>query len=113
MTKQELYKLNFEKLNIKDWGIRYGCTSYSNNVTGSSQLASLLDTLSDREPDYLLEEINLALSGGDYEEYYSPDMSGVESVRISPPNAIINDDFSISLIDLKELLEEWIEFVEN
>lgn len=113
MTKREQYKLNFEKLKIDNSYYRYGCVSSNTTINGSPQLANLLDVLSDREPDGLLEEVNLALTGGDYEEYYSPDMSSVDNIKITPPNAVINNSFTISLIDLKKLLQEWIAFIES
>lgn len=113
MTKRELYRLNFQKLNIQNWGIRFTCTSFSPSTSGSPQLAMLLDVLSDREPDSLLEEIESALNGDDFEEIYRPDSSTVDKIEIIPPNAIINESFTISLTELKALLEEWIEFVDN
>ncbi len=108
MVIKEKYSLSFQKINW-DSRIRYSCFSANNSINGSPQLANLLDVLSDREPDGLLEEVNLALIGGDYE----PDMSSVDTIRITPPNAIINDSYTISLIELKQLLEEWIEFVKQ
>ena len=58
-------------------------------------------SVSDKEPDLLLDEINLALNNGDYEEYYSMDGSGVDTIRIAPPNAIYNNYYTISLAELK------------
>jgi len=113
MTKREQYNLNFEKLKINGSYFRFGCSSYNALIHGSLQLSSLLDVLSNREPDGLLEEVNLALSGQCFEDIYRPDGSSIDKVEIFPPNAIVNDSFTISLIDLKELLEEWISFVEN
>ena len=95
MTKREQYKLNFEKLKIDNSYYRYGCVSSNTSINGSPQLANLLDVLSEREPDGLLEEINLALIGGDYEEYYSPDMSSVDIIKIIPPNAIISHSLKL------------------
>lgn len=110
MTIKEQYKLIFSKMKMEGFSDSFMCTG-SSYVNGSLQLATLLRALSDKEPDGLLEEVNLALTGGDYEEYYSIDMSSVDTIRMIPPNAIINNSFSISLIDLKQILEEWIYFI--
>ena len=83
------------------------------NVQDSLQLASLLRSVSDKEPDGLLEEVALAIAGGDYEEYYSPYGSAVDTIKIVPPNAIYNDYYTVTLIELKQLLQEWISFIES
>jgi len=111
MTKQEQYKLKFEKINtpIK----RVMCTCRQMQVTNDSiYLCRLLDDISDKSPQYLLNEINNALINGSYEEYFEPDGS-LESVRINPPNAIVNENYKITLTDLRELLIEWITFCDS
>lgn len=70
-----------------------------------------MEVLSDRDSLGLLEEINLALNGNYFEEIYRPDGSSVDKIEITPPNAIINESFTISLIELKLLLEEWITYI--
>ena len=112
MTKREFYKLQFSKIKTTGYSDSFICIG-SNTVVGSLQLANLLDVLSDREPDSLLEEIELTINGGYYEEIYRIDGSSVDKVELMPPNAIINDDFTIALTDLKELLEGWIQFISN
>lgn len=113
MSKREQYKLNFEKLKLDNSYYRYGSSSSDNSINGSLVLANLLDVLSDREPNGLLEEIELALNSGDFEEVYRPDGSSADKIEIIPPNAIINESFTIALVDLKILLQEWIEFIEQ
>lgn len=111
MTKKEQYALSFIKIS-DNLGDMYICTG-KENVQGSLQLASLLRSVSDKEPDGLLEEVALAIAGGDYEEYYSPDGSAVDTIKIVPPNAIYNDYYTVILIELKQLLQEWISFIES
>lgn len=109
MTKGEQYKLGFTKSHISGWGILYHCTQ--TEVTNDSiYLARLLNTLSNHaEP--LLEDVETALTGTPEDEYYTFNVSSVDdSVRFLPPNAIINGDYTISLVNLKALLEEWIAF---
>lgn len=110
MSRRQEYNLNFNKVNSSVFSPLFICIG-NENTAGSLELASLLRSISDKESDGLLEEVNLALTGGDYEEYYSPDGSAVDTIKITPPNAIYNDYYTISLFDLKELLEEWIDFI--
>lgn len=113
MKKSEQYRLWFSKSQASDGRVRYSCYPAIRTTTSdeSYYLAGLLDLLSDSEPKYLLEEIENALNNKYFEEYYSLDHSGPDdSIQILPPNVILNNSFSISLIELKLLLEEWILF---
>jgi len=113
MAIKEEYGLSFERLKVVDWGLTYTCSG-SSSIEGSGSLALLLDMLSDNEPQFLLDEVELAITGGSYEEYYSPDgAQGHNGVRIVSPNAIINGTFTMPLTELKLLLQEWIAFVEQ
>ncbi|ARS34594.1 hypothetical protein [Pontibacter actiniarum] len=106
MTKREQYKLTFNK--IKN---RVYC-GQSEITTESYFLCSLLNQLSDREPEYLLDEIKLAVAGQDFDAFYSVDGALFsDGVHIQPPNAIINEKYEVKLVDLKQLLDEWIAFV--
>jgi hypothetical protein len=111
MTKREQYKLSFDKMNIPNWGVRYTCTQ--TQVTDDSiYLSQLLDLLSVRQADEFLYELNNALSGAYFEEYFSFNASSIDySVRIMPPNVVINGTYSITLNNLKELVEEWVQFI--
>lgn len=111
MTKKEQYSLKFVKIKDSVNSDTYLCQG-DFSVQGSLKLAHLLSILSNREPQYLLEEVNLALSNGDFEEYYLPDASVTDVIRIVPPNIIVNG-FTITLLNLKQLLQEWIAFIES
>jgi hypothetical protein len=113
MTKREQYGLRFERIKSDGFSAYFSC-SPSSNINGSGELALLLDLLSDNEPRFLLDEVQLAITGGVFEEYYSPDNAqGYNGVRLAPPNAIIHNSFTIPLIELKALILEWITFVES
>ncbi|MGE8528089.1 MULTISPECIES: hypothetical protein [Chryseobacterium] len=109
MTQKQKYSLEFVKIKHPEFSDSYISNS-SSNIPGSGILSDLLTILSNREPQYLLDEINLALNGGNYEEYYTPDGGISGSIKISPPNVSING-FIIKLSDLKQLLQEWIVFI--
>jgi hypothetical protein len=110
MTKREQYGLNFSRLKMLGFSDSFICGG-TTTINGSTQLANLLEVLSDRESENFLEEVVLALNGGNYEEIYRPDSSSVDKIQITPSNAIINDDLIISLIELKQLLEEWVAYI--
>ena len=95
MTKKEQYTLKFIKIKDSTHSDTYLCQG-NVSVQGSIKLAHLLSILSNREPQYLLEEINLALSNGDYEDYYLPDASVTDEIEINPPSIIVNG-FTIDL----------------
>jgi hypothetical protein len=115
MSRKDKYKLVFSKVVSKtSFRVRCFCESTISDNT-SDELATLLNVISDREGEFLLEELNLALSGGDYEEFYTPD--GVvmtnDGVQITPPNVIINDSAELPLSEFKLLVEEWVEFCKS
>lgn len=64
------------------------------------------------EVPYLIEDIESIIQGGDYDETFLPDF-GDCVIRFDPPNAIFNEDFVIPLLELKMLLEEWIQFMKK
>ena len=96
--------------------IRYSCNPAIRTATPdiSFHLANLLDTLSNREPHLLLEEIVNAINNKEFEEFYSPDNSPIsDSIQLVPPNVVLNQLVTIELTDLKSLLEEWIQFCKS
>ena len=110
---KEQYGLSFLKKynNIHNF-VNYACIP-NLEIQGSSILAELLVSLSNVEPESLLEEVNHAIIGIDFEENYNLDQSSDVWVVFSPPNAVISNRYTIPLNDLKVLLEEWIVFVQN
>lgn len=112
MTKSEQYGLTFSKQKTTGFSAMYNCGG-SDSIAGSLILANMLEVLSDRESDGFLEEVDLAISNGDFIDVYRPDSSSVDVFELIPPNAVINGSFTIALIDLKELLEEWIDYINN
>jgi hypothetical protein len=113
ITKRATYKLNFDKLVTPNGRVRYTCTQ-AERTTDSIFLSELLDLISNNLYDALIEEIDSAINSMPYEEYFSFDASSMEdSLKISPPIAIINGEYEIQLSDLKQLLLEWKDFCEK
>jgi hypothetical protein len=117
MTKQEQYNLSFQKINTPEFNNYYDCNGDS-SVEGSIGLALLLQSISKNEAGGLLEEVDLAISETGYEEDYVLDFDSSIWIDFIPPNAILHYSggivsYTVPLNDLKELLEEWITFVNN
>ena len=113
MTKREEFELTFKKSTLGGV-LFYDC--YGNSQNNQSLLiATTLDGYNKIEVETLLEEIELAETGGEYEEFYQPDsLGGSFRILIYPPNVhIANGEFTISLQSLKELLKEWLEFLKT
>lgn len=111
MTIREKYDLHFEVIARDSNSPIYICRA-KHSASLSDALSKILTYLSDREPGYLLTEIQSALDRNVYEEDYTIDGTLLESgsIEILPPVARIRNRSEISLLDLALLLEEWIKF---
>lgn len=110
MRVKNIYRLDFGKIRSKEFSDTYSC-GYNLSIEGSFELGTLLSILSNLESKFFLEELNKAISGVHFEEDYVPDFSTDVWVDFKPPIAVISDTFSIDLLELKELMEDWILFM--
>lgn len=113
MSKRQQYNLTFSKITTSGFSDSFVCTR-AVKTTEALVLSGLLNSLGEREGPQLLEEIEHALNNLPFEEYYTAD--GVilsDGVQIIPPNAIISQQIQLSLIELKSLIEEWVEFINS
>lgn len=108
MTKAEEYCLKFVKVRNENNKIRYRCIQLE--VTNDSKyLCRLIENLSNESHLNLYEEVTNAINGLQYDEDFLFDVA-TEELLINPPNALFDNEYTISLENLKELLEEWITF---
>lgn len=113
MTKREYYNLEFQKINAPGFSSRYFC-GVKESTIANNYISTLLSDLGRKESPYVLAEIENALNSKYYEQYYTLDGSmGNNGLQILPPNALIHNEFEICLLELKEILEEWIEYIKN
>lgn len=118
MSIKDQYHLSFSKIrSTEDNSIFYSCDG-NNEIQGSIVLSELLQSISDKESDTLLEEVEHAISGTNDEEDYLLDQDSSTWVEFNSPNAIIYGggglySFTMTLLNLKQLLEEWIVFIQN
>lgn len=109
MTKREQYGLSFINwVNPIDKTVKKVCRR--ENINTYSEL-QIIDRLSIYEIQSLLQSMQNAINGEYYEEIYSSERIDDQSVEIHPPNVIINEICIIPLIDMRDLLLEWITFM--
>lgn len=115
MSVIQQYKLNFIKISYEGNKVYYRCNMIQTNQE-SLALSELLNYIG-KYPEGLIDEIDSAQSEEYFDEIYSFDTApGDFGLKIILPNAIIEQmgySYTISLIDLKELLEEWRDYLAN
>lgn len=111
MTKREFFRLNFYKVRDTFGDIIFFC---EREVIGNYSELQILSHLSKNEIDGFLHDIDYDLISGVFPEIFIySDGIGADEVKIIPPNMIINDICTISLVDMKALLLEWKDFINS
>lgn len=113
MATHEQYNLKFGK-NIYDNDNEFVCYQIGNNQT-YYRLAEKLRLMHKIECIGLIEDINAAQNNQYYEQYFAIDRdsaSDSDGIEILPPNVIIDSSIIIPLQDMKEILQEWLAFID-
>jgi hypothetical protein len=113
MSRRKDFNLTFNRTKTTGGSLIYYCDSLSID-NQSLCLSTILSGYNEKDDvNYLIENIILALSGQEYEDFHQPDsLNGSFELIISPPNMIIlPNNHSISLQIWKELLNEWLDFI--
>ena len=114
MSVKKQHDLHFGKLKVKGFSDHYSCRCGTSTLLEGHRLAEILTALDIDETLGLVEEMDNAMTGeGYYEENFTFDAHSSDWVDIIPPNVIISDMYTMRLLDLKELLEEWIKFMQK
>ena len=106
------YNLEFGKIKNNS-RIEYIC--YTNNILYNG-LAEKIRIMHPVECEGLINEIELAESQQEFEQFFSLDRSGAsdnEGITITPPNIIIDNVLSIPMNNMKLILIEWLNFIRN
>jgi hypothetical protein len=109
MTRREFFGLRFYKIaDPIDGSPLHLCNRDQPHVYSH---LTFISNLNKYEVDALLEEVTKAVSGQPVDSEFESD--GVEntSVIINPPNITVGGQCTISLPDMKGLLEEWKAFL--
>lgn len=110
MTKREFFGLNFYRIKTTLGRYKNIC---KREVVGEFSSLQIIAQLERIEIEALLSEIEQAIVGGYYEDYFNSDGTSADEIRIIPPNIIINQVCTVSLVDMKALLNEWLNFIDS
>ena len=108
MQKHEEFGLRFRQYknpisgNIKKTIIKHTVNEYSELL--------IINRLNDDESKALIRDIDNALLGKYFDNFFCAQSIEDENIEIHPPNIVINDMCTIPLTDMKAILEEWIAF---
>lgn len=114
MTKRDEFGLKFFKI-FSDGEVGYNCIR-ENGITDENSLLQFVNYLDIESTEFILQEINFYLDNSpntNWTPYESMVLDQVDLV-IDYPYLIIDEQPHIfSLSDIKLLLEEWIEFLQD
>lgn len=116
MEKRVEHRLVFSKTKDPSQREVYKCSALLGSSDYSRGLASLLTVLSDKYSEDFFEELNNALLGKEYEEYFDFDFE-TDSLAIQPPYAVYSNsstlEIKIPVTEFVTLLAEWISFIKS
>lgn len=108
MTKKEQFGLSFH-YRIDPRGMKKPqCTSKTVNANSHLTLLNFLDF---EETESLIDDIERAQGGLQYDQYPSSDSYDFIEIYLNYPNVTIDGVLTVSMIDFKELLKEWQVFL--
>lgn len=115
MTKREEFGLTFEK-KVVEGNVHFSCKRQG--LVNDFDYLQFLTFLNSGETDDLIEEINLAQTGENYNQYPISEGYSHYHLIISETNFIVGHypggpSISVSLEDIKQLLLEWKGFIES
>jgi hypothetical protein len=109
LTKREQYGLTFSKwvepTNQKIYNL---CRR---DEVGIYSYLVFIDQLDLSELNSIIDEITKAINGEGYNDLPTSDSYKNISLELIFPNVIIEEDLTVSMEDFKELLLEWIDFI--
>ncbi|WP_116790473.1 hypothetical protein [Flavobacterium psychrotrophum] len=111
MTKREQYNLIFYWNTIPGHG-----TWPTMSTNGNNEYANLciLQLLYYSEAEYFIDSIDLALSGQLYDpDFLNTDGTEGQDIKFEEPNFIFDHYLTIHMSDMKELLQEWVDFIKE
>lgn len=109
-----MYGLEFRKVN-SDGNVVYQCLKINNGVN-ENNLLLFLDRLDISRTEFLLKEVNFFLTNPpdpDWEPYDSMVLEHID-MKISYPAFIIDGQpDTFPLTEIRDLLQEWLEFLKH
>lgn len=112
MTKREQFNLifNFRKMST---GEVVAIVRHKFQGTDESNL-TFIESLTKHEAEAFIHDMERCLrSQGNVDEGFFSDSVAYLDISYQYPNVVIDDAYTIPMIDMKELLEEWLEFMSS
>ena len=109
MTKREQYGLSFYKIITSNGNIRHLCKTDRTDAYSNLIVIRFLNSI---EAQGLIDEITRALAGEFFEPFFTSDGVESEDIDLVYPNVIVNGT-SVSMQDMKDLLLEWLSFINS
>jgi hypothetical protein len=109
LTKREQFGLTFSK-----WVEPTSQKIYNlcrRDEVGIYSYLVFIDKLDLSELNSIIDEITKAINGDLYDFFPSSDSYENVSLELTFPNVIIEEKLTVSMLDFKQLLEEWIDFI--
>lgn len=114
ISKKDRYGLEFRKVNF-DGNLVYQCRRINNGVN-ENNLLLFLDSLDSSRTEFLLKEIDFFLihtPDTDWDPYDSMVLEHID-LKIRYPEFIIDGQpETFPLADIRDLLQEWLEFLKH
>lgn len=111
MSRRKQYGLIFYKKQID--GINYNI-SVQNNPGGLNSVLAFLDNLSKKECEAFINDLNSCLNAnGNIDEGFFSDSVEHMKINYNYPNVNIDDILIVQMQEMKELLMEWLDFINS
>ncbi|MEP6613827.1 MAG: hypothetical protein ABJA76_18120, partial [Mucilaginibacter sp.] len=108
MTKREQYELIFFKSKSPRWGNPINCCKKGGAVNQFSHLQFIQRLTNKTELNGLISDLEDALRGEYYEQYFCTDATEDLDIELNFPNVILGEkNLIIPMLDLRDLLIEW------
>lgn len=112
MSKKDEYGLEFLRISTNG-KIGYSCRR-KNGIVDQNNLLQFLSSLDVKDAEFLLKEINSYLNNSPnpaWTTYHSMVLEHID-LQIDYPNLVVDEQpYTFPLVDIRDLLEEWIDFI--
>lgn len=115
MSRREEFNLVFSRVLTPKGNNCFYCDSILSSDNKSLVFASVISGYDEVYSEDLIENIDLALAGEEFEMFHQPDsLTDDFEIKINPPNVLISkNNYSVSLQIWKELMQEWLTFINS
>lgn len=110
MTKREQYSLTFNKIYLEGYGLEHYIDCEPENTTHSMLIR--VGRLYEGELDGFISDLNRSIDqGSNYDVGFFSDSVEDITVKYEYPNVNWDDVYTISMVDLRDIMLEWKEYL--